>query len=95
MIHAVTQAFRLENEHIKFRWITDMPVVNTADLVGPALDYVMATLEELPIRHDPMAFGNTANGGYWVWPDAKGQGIPHMKIGPNPNCGTIARWPDS
>lgn len=58
-----------------------MVEVNTGDLIGPALDWVMATIEELPIRHDPMAFGNTFNGGYWVWDD-KPNGAMHLMIRP-------------
>lgn len=47
-----------------------MVEVNTDDLIGRGLNWVMATIEGLPIRHDPMAFGRTANGGFWVWDDA-------------------------
>lgn len=46
-----------------------MVEVQVGGLIDAALDWVMATIEELPIRHDPMAFGRTANGGYWVWYD--------------------------
>lgn len=49
-----------------------MVEVEVGTLIGPALDYLIATIEELPIRHDPMAFGNTANGGYWVWDKSLG-----------------------
>lgn len=49
-----------------------MVEVEVGTLIGPALDYLIATIEELPIRHDPMAFGNTANGGYWVWDNRPG-----------------------
>lgn len=58
----------------------EMVLVNTDDLIGPALDWAVATLEGLPIRLDPMAFGSTANGGYWVWDD-KPNGTM-LKIGP-------------
>lgn len=44
-----------------------MVEVNIADLVRPALDWAVATIEGLPIRLDPMGFGATENGGYWVW----------------------------
>lgn len=54
--------------------------VEVGSLIDAALDWVMATIEELPIRHDPMAFGRTANGGYWVWDD-KPYGMM-CKIGP-------------
>ncbi|MCF5381975.1 DUF2591 domain-containing protein [Pseudomonas syringae] len=47
-----------------------MVEVSTGDLIGRGLNWVMATIEGLPIRHDPMGFGLTANGGYWVWDDA-------------------------
>lgn len=59
-----------------------MVEVDVDTLIGPALDWVMATLEELPIRHDPMAFGNTANGGYWVWENRPGGQM--LQIGPKP-----------
>lgn len=59
-----------------------MVEVEVGSLIGPALDWLMATIEELPIRHDPMAFGRTANGGYWVWDD-KPNGLM-LKIGPRP-----------
>ncbi|MBF3053131.1 phage protein NinX family protein [Pseudomonas sp. NY15437] len=49
-----------------------MVEVQTDALIGPALDWVIATIEELPIRYDPMGFGNNANGGYWVWDDSPG-----------------------
>lgn len=51
------------------------------DLTRPALDWALATIEGLPIKLDPMAFGNTANGGYWVWDD-KLYGAK-LKIGPS------------
>lgn len=50
--------------------------IKTSELIGPALDWAVAVREEKPIRHDPMGFGRTANGGYWVWP-----GVPVMRIG--------------
>ena len=34
-----------------------MVEVSVGDLVGPALDWVVATIEGLPIRRDPMRFG--------------------------------------
>lgn len=49
-----------------------MVEVQTEDLIGPALDWAIATIEGLPIQLDPMAFGNTANGGYWIWDKAPG-----------------------
>ena len=58
----------------------EMVEVKVEDLIGPALDWAVATIEGLPIRHDPMGFGSTANGGYWVW-DAKPSGAM-LKIGP-------------
>ena len=57
-----------------------MVEVNIDDLIGPALDWAVATLEGLPIRLDPMGFGNTANGGYWVW-DEKLYGTK-LQVGP-------------
>ena len=41
------------------------------------LDYLVAVCEKLQIIHDPMGFGDTSEGGYWVWPD-KGE---YQKIG--------------
>ena len=43
------------------------------------LDYLVAVCETLQIIHDPMGFGDTSEGGYWVWPD-KGE---YQKIGRN------------
>jgi hypothetical protein len=57
-----------------------MVEVNIGDLIGGALDWAVATLEGLPIRLDPMAFGSTANGGYWVWGDKLNGTM--LKIGP-------------
>lgn len=56
-----------------------MVEVKTGDLIGPALDWVMATIEELPIKHDPMGFVTGANAGYWVW-DESPKGVM-LKIG--------------
>ncbi|NVL49831.1 DUF2591 domain-containing protein [Pseudomonas syringae pv. actinidiae] len=55
--------------------------VKIEDLLGKALDWALATIEGLPICHDPMAFGNNANGGYWVW-EKKPMGVK-LKIGPH------------
>ena len=41
--------------------------VKTSDLIGPALDWAVAKCEGRTIRNDPMGFGATENGGYWVW----------------------------
>ena len=60
-----------------------MVEVNAGNLVGPALDWTVATLEGLPIRRDPMGFGMTANGGYWVW-DGQPNGMM-LKIGGQPS----------
>lgn len=50
----------------------NMVEVQTEELIGAALDWAIATIEGLPIKYDPMAFGNTANGGYWIWDKAPG-----------------------
>ncbi|HIH7257029.1 TPA: phage protein NinX family protein [Pseudomonas aeruginosa] len=50
----------------------NMVEVQTEELIGAALDWAIATIEGLPIQYDPMAFGNTANGGYWIWDKAPG-----------------------
>ena len=60
-----------------------MVEVKIEDLIGQALDWAVATIEGLPIRHDPMKFGNTFNGGYWVWDD-KPMGLM-LNIGPHPS----------
>lgn len=60
-----------------------MVELNIADLIGQALDWAVATIEGLPIRHDPMNFGNTFNGGYWVC-DEKPLGVM-LNIGPHPS----------
>lgn len=60
-----------------------MVEVNVGNLVGPALDWAVATLEGLPIKRDPLGFGDTANAGYWVWGDQpKGM---MLKIGEQPS----------
>ncbi|MFU5274950.1 DUF2591 family protein [Ectopseudomonas hydrolytica] len=59
-----------------------MVEVEVGTLIGRALDYVIATIEELPIQHDPMGFCDTANGGYWVWD--KRPGGKMLQIGPKP-----------
>ena len=41
------------------------------------LDYLVAVLQKQQIVHDPMGFGDTSEGGYWIWPE-QGQ---YQKIG--------------
>lgn len=53
--------------------------VHTSDLSSPALDWLMATIEDLPILHDPMGFKSGSEAGYWVW-DEKINGV-QAKIG--------------
>ncbi|HDS1721766.1 DUF2591 domain-containing protein [Pseudomonas putida] len=60
-----------------------MDEVSVGDLSGPALDWAVATVEGLPIRRDPMAFGASANGGYWIWED--GPNGRMQKIGGQPS----------
>jgi hypothetical protein len=61
-----------------------MVEVNIGDLIGPALDWAVATVEGLPIRRDPMNFGiSSPNGGYWVWGDQP-NGVM-QKIGGQPS----------
>lgn len=62
-----------------------MVEVEVGTLIGDALDWALATIEGLPIRYDPMDFGRTANGGYWVWDTApRGK---KLQIGPRPADG--------
>lgn len=62
----------------------EMVEVSIGDLIGPALDWAVATVEGLPIRRDPMNFGVlSANGGYWVWGDQP-NGVM-LKIGGQPS----------
>lgn len=49
------------------------------DLEGPALDWVIATIEALPIRFDPMGFIMGSEAGYWIWGD--GVKIRYQLIG--------------
>lgn len=48
-----------------------MAIVNTADLIGKPLDWVVAKVLNLPLRLDPMGFGRDAPGspeaGWWIW----------------------------
>lgn len=44
----------------------EMVEVQTNKLLGLALDWALANVQGLPVRYDPMSFGATANGGYWV-----------------------------
>lgn len=50
----------------------EMVEVQTNKLLGLALDWALANVQGLPVRYDPMSFGATANGGYWVWDNAPG-----------------------
>ena len=59
--------------------------IKTSELIGPALDWAVAICEGEPIRHDPMGFGHTANGGYWVWYATPGS----MQIGKDYSPSTI------
>ncbi|MGY3911040.1 phage protein NinX family protein [Aeromonas piscicola] len=59
--------------------MSNMVEVKTAELVGPALDWAVANVEAMPVKHDPMGFGRTENGGFWVWGDSISG--PMLKIG--------------
>ena len=52
--------------------------IESGKLKSPALDYTIATMENLPIKYDPMGFGKTANGGYWIWPERSG--VPDTRL---------------
>lgn len=49
-----------------------MPIVQTLELTGAALDWVVAKCEGLPLKLDPMGFRESAphapQAGWWVWP---------------------------
>lgn len=53
--------------------------VKTDELIGQSLDWAVATAEAMPVKHDPMGFGRTENGGFWVWGDSISG--PMLKIG--------------
>lgn len=50
-------------------------------LSGAALDYVVALIQELPVKFDPMGFKRESLGGYWVWDDTYPPKYGHMQIG--------------
>ncbi|HBZ17522.1 MAG TPA: DUF2591 domain-containing protein [Pantoea sp.] len=52
--------------------------LKTIKLSGAALDWAVATVEEKLMKLDPMGFGNTANGGWWLIDDIS---QPTKKIG--------------
>lgn len=58
-----------------------MPLVATSAIIGPALDWAVATLEKMPIKKDPMGFGRQSPGGYWIWPDMYPPRPTYMQIG--------------
>ncbi|WP_409286836.1 hypothetical protein [Pseudomonas guariconensis] len=66
----------------------EMVEVQACELRGPALDWALATVQGLPIRYDPMNFGSTANGGYWIWDQAPGGLMAKIgdKYSPSKNC---------
>lgn len=43
--------------------------MKTSNLTGAALDWAVAKAMGLPVQLDPMGFGTTENGGYWIWYD--------------------------
>lgn len=43
--------------------------IKTADLIGPALDWAVATIENLPIRLGPMGV-ESSSFRFWVWPNS-------------------------
>lgn len=56
----------------------------TAELIGAALDWAIATAQERIIGFDPMGFSPKGpNGGFWVWEDHDNdhQEIYHRSIG--------------
>lgn len=65
--------------------------VKTNELEKAALDWVVANLENEPVRRDPMGFGiDSTEGGYWVWPEFQSK-KEYMKIGRNYSPST--KWP--
>lgn len=56
----------------------------TAKLTDAALDWAVATIEGLPIQHDPMGFKAGSEAGYWIWDETKGKlNATYQKIGRN------------
>ena len=43
--------------------------VSVCSLSAVALDWAVATVEGLPIQHNPMGFSDCQQAGYWVWDD--------------------------
>lgn len=59
--------------------------MKTSELTGAALDWAVAKCEGYKIKYDPMGFGDTANGGCWVWSDPN----TYWKIGRTYSPSTI------
>lgn len=67
-----------------------MAIILTKQLIGPLLDWAVATSEELPIKHDPMGFTTGLQSGYWVWPEEYPVKSPgYQLIGENYSPSTI------
>lgn len=67
--------------------------VKTSGLSGAALDWAVATCQNLPIKRDPMGLGD---GSWWVFPDDFPPSPPgYRRIGgtysPSTNC--MLSWP--
>lgn len=45
------------------------------------LDLAVARIEGLPLKHDPMKFGNQSPGGWWVWYEGFPPKLPYMQVG--------------
>lgn len=54
----------------------------TKELDGPLLDWAVAKSLGLSIKEDPLGFGNTSEGGFWIWDEnAISSKYKYTKIG--------------
>ncbi len=68
-----------------------MAKINVNEAPQAVLDYLVAKIQGRTIRHDPMAFGESANGGFWIWePNPNANKSVYQRIGidysPSGNC---------
>jgi|JI10StandDraft_1071094.scaffolds.fasta_scaffold271193_3 hypothetical protein len=58
-----------------------MEKITVAEAPQLVLDYLVAKIQGRTIRHDPMAFAHTANGGFWIWEDHPNAQSVFQRIG--------------